>query len=206
MTTRRLVHPTDVQPGDVLVVRNPRSCVGKLIRMGQALNDDVNAWNHVIIAVGSSLSAPDGHGVPAPGIFWGIEARAGGVGWVDVDKWVKDRWTISNSVQPKTDAGRALAVSAARALLGTPYDFAQVIKDALDDLRPMLRTRRAQGQFGALLATVPLYVVCSSLAAKVYDAAALARPHRTSARFAADDWQGIQPADWARFCLTEGWR
>lgn len=171
-----------VAPGDILITRDNRLWA-RLIRIGAALRDQPDSWNHVIVA--SHLDAA--------GVYWGVEARPGGVGWVDLKPWLVDRWTLTNVDQPKTADQRGQVVAVAKGMLGTPYDWAGIVKDGMDAINAgdLWRLR----DFGT---GPPAHVVCSSLAAWVYTRAGLARPSQTRQR-------GITPADWASFILRRDW-
>lgn len=173
---------TTVQPGDVLLVRGGGR-LGRWIRFGAALRDQSDTWNHVIIATHADNT----------GTRWGIEARPGGVGWTTLVDIVNDRSTISNVVQPKTDEQRTAVVDVARGLLGTPYDWAGIIADAMAAINaPRLWALRRS--FGT---APPAHVVCSSLASWVYEHVGLAHPP-------VDD-RTSTPADWADWILRQGW-
>jgi len=172
-----------VQPGDVLATQDP-TWWARLIRFGAALRDQPDSWNHIIIA-----SHRDGGGT-----FWGIEGRPGGVGWVDLAPWLANRWTISNAEQSKTDEQRTQIVTIAKGLLGTPYDWAGIVADAMAaiDAPNLWRLR----DFDA--AGPPAHVVCSSLAAYAYHKVGLAGP-------VAPLLRAVTPADWASWILRRDW-
>lgn len=173
----------NIQPGDILVTRDV-TWWARLIRFGAAMRDEPDSWNHVIVA---------SH-VDAARTFWGIEARPGGVGWVDLAPWINNRWTISNCDQPKTPQQRSQVVKVVTGMLGTPYDWAGIVADAMVaiDARRLWRLR----DFGATGA--PAHVVCSSLASWVYTQAGLTGPAAVALRT-------VTPADWARFILRRDW-
>jgi hypothetical protein len=187
-TPRTFVAAGLVQPGDLLVTRDRRIWAW-LIRLGAALGDQPNTWNHVIIA-----SHTD-----AAGTFWGIEARPGGVGWVDLAPWLASRWTIHNADQPKTAEQRVQIVAAASGLLGTPYDWQAIAADAMHAIggSRLWRMRDWDGKPG-----VPAHVVCSSLATWIYMHVGLPEPVPPSQRAR---WRWTTPADWAAFILRHGW-
>jgi hypothetical protein len=166
-----------VQPGDVLAVRSD-ACSAVMIRLGAALAGKPNVVNHIAIA----------HHRDSHGTLWCIEGRPGGVGWRDATAYLSSPWTLSNAAQPKTDAQRTVITDGAVAMLGTRYDWAAIIGDGLDDLHLW---DPVDGQ-------VHGEAVCSALAACLHDKAALARP--------AGGERKVQPADWAAWILTEGWR
>lgn len=173
----------EVLPGDVLLTRDP-TFWARLIRIGAAMRDQPDSWNHVIIASHTDKL----------GTAWGIEARPGGVGWVDLAPWLASRWTITNAAQPKTDPQRADVVLAAKGMLGTPYDWAGIVADGMAaiDAAYLWRVK----DFGAT--APPAHVVCSSLASWIYSRVGLAAPAVSRSR-------GVTPADWASFILRKDW-
>ena len=174
-------------PGDVVLVRT-NGLAGLLIRFGAALLDRPNVHNHVAI-----VSHRD-----EAGTLWGVEARPGGVGWVDMANYVADVYTISNAEQPKTDAQRAAIVQAAESMLQTPYDWTAIAADAMKAIRAD-RLWKAKN-FGA--DEVPAQVVCSSLADYVYAKVGLANPGMVD----GDAVRFTTPADWDLFIETKGWQ
>ena len=173
---------TAQQPGDVLVTRS-NSVFGALIRLGAAIRDQPNLGNHVAVV----------HHTDKSGTVWVIEGRPGGVGWRDATDYLRSRWTITNTGQPKTPAQRTTVVQAVHAALGTPYDWGGgIAADAATALHlPDLWAEKWDGR-------VPGHVVCSSLAAWAYNTAGLAHP-------LYDDLPRTTPADWDQFILTRGW-
>ena len=165
-----------VQPGDVLAVRSG-GLAGTLIRFGAALRNRPNLSNHIAI-----VSHYDDNRT-----LWCIEGRPGGVGWRDARDYLASPWTFTNSRQPKNPGQRALVTRTARAMLGTPYDWAAIAGDGLSDLH----------LWDPVGGVVRGHVVCSALAACAYDKAGLPRP--------LGDERMVQPADWDEWILTEGW-
>ena len=79
-------------------------------------------------------------------------------------------------------------------LLGVSYDWlGGIAEDALRalDLPQLWKPEPATGQ-------VPAHVVCSSLAAWVYDRAGLPAP-------SPQDWRHVTPGAWALFVVQRGW-
>ena len=169
-------------PGDVLCTRNPTGLPALMIRLGAAFRDRPNLVNHVIVA----------HHVDAAGTFWGIEARPGGVGWVDLRRHLADPYTVANVDQPKTEAQRAAVCTTVEAMLGTPYDWEGIALDAANAVHANLlwhSTRWGEQS--------PAHIVCSALADWVYGHVGLASPtpDRT-----------CTPGDWLAFIIEQGWR
>lgn len=169
-----------VQPGDVLVVRT-KSPWGRWIRLGAWLSGKPSTVDHVAVV----------HHRDDAGIWWAIEGRPGGVGWVDIARY-DSPFVVSNAEQPKTDEQRKLVCDLADDLLKRPYDWSAIAVDAFESLR-----------VGALWASkdygdeAPGQVVCSSLAAWVYKRAGLAGP--------AKRIRWVVPADWAIHCQSKAW-
>jgi hypothetical protein len=176
---------TDLLPGDVLVTRTATGWGGRLIRLGAALLDKSNARNHVVIV----------HHLDKSGTLWGVEGRPGGIGWVDVAGYAKDRWTLDNRSQPKSVTQRQLVAEQAEALLQRPYDWSAIARDGMASIhadRLWAIPEWADGQ-------VPGHVVCSSYADWLYEKAGLPNPGGNSVtRFTT-------PADWDAFIQTRAW-
>lgn len=148
-----------VLPGDVLAVRSG-GFAAEMIRLGAALTGKPDISNHIAVV----------HHVTGM-TTWCIEGRPGGVGWRNAADYLSSHWTLTNADQPKSPAQRSAVCEAAVALLGTPYDWAAIVGDGLDDLHLW---DPVDGQ-------VHGETVCSALAAAVYDRAGLARPREASA-------------------------
>lgn len=171
-----------VEVGDVLVVATGNRLVQKLIRIGEVLRGQASDGNHVIVVHHQT-----------DGVWWGIEGRPGGVGWVDLRQYLDNGRTVSNVAQPKTTGQRNHIADSATAMLGTPYDWQAIAADALASLG--IRDLFTQNWHGK---GAPGHVVCSSFAAWLYRDAGLAAPHRAD-RF-------VFPSDWADFCIDQTWR
>lgn len=167
--------------GDVLAVSTGDSFASRMIRVGEVLRGQAGLNNHIAVVHHQT-----------DGVWWAIEGRPGGVGWVDARHYLSDAHTVTNIEQPKTDAQRALIATTAEAMLGTPYDWQGIAGDAFASLRVRdLFARDWHGQ------GVPAHVVCSSFAAYLYERAGLAHP-KSSERYTF-------PSDWTEFCLQRGW-
>jgi hypothetical protein len=170
-----------IQPGDVLAVRTT-GLPGVMIRFGAALQDKPNLDNHIAIAHHQN------------GDTWrGIEARPGGVAWVDLAPYLENKYTVTNVGQPKTPIQRDFVCKVIEQMLKTSYDWEAIALDALTDLHiPDMWAEQWHGH-------TPDHVVCSSLAAWAYLRAALNRPMPT-------DPAHVQPADWTQFILQNGYQ
>lgn len=172
--------------GDVLCTRSG-SWQAKMIRLGGALMGKPNTVNHVAIYMGAGSDGK--HRV--------IEGRPGGVGWRDASSYLKDHWTVDNREQPKEDVQREAIAAAAKAMLGTPYDWVGIGQDAMEAIRaPDLYRSRAWTQTDKS----PDHVVCSSLADWVYAHVGLPNPNKLGPD------RITTPGDWAEFCITKAWK
>ena len=165
--------------GDVLCTR-AGGIVPALIRLGAAFRDKPNVVNHVAVV----------HHLDAKGEWVCIEGRPGGVGWAPAAKYLDSPWTLTNVGQPKTAKQRAAIVEASEPLIGRDYDWGGIALDAIEALGINVPDRWV-GQWDAA------HVVCSSLAAYVYDRVGLRRP--------AGDLRTRTPGDWAAFILSHNY-
>lgn len=170
-----------IRPGDVICTRNPRGLPAFLIRLGAALLDRPNTVNHVIVA----------HHVDAAGTFWGIEARPGGVGWIDLAR-ARGAYTLSNHRQPKTDEQRLAVCAAVEGMLGTPYDWKGIALAAANAVG-------VQRLWASDAKVAPAHVICSALADWAYDHVGLDSPGAVAGR-------ATTPGDWASWIVERGWR
>lgn len=170
-----------VDAGDVLVVATGNSWAAKAIRIGEVLRGQSSTENHVVVVHHQT-----------DGVWWGVEGKPGGVGWADLRRYLTNRRTVANVEQPKTLRQRDLIAHKAEAMLGRPYDWAAIAADAFAALGVRDLMQQNWGGQGA-----PGHVVCSSLAAWLYEEAALARPVAAE-RFTF-------PSDWTDFCLDRAW-
>lgn len=168
-----------VLPGDVLAVRTPGGILtGQWwIRFGAALLNKPDLSNHIAIV----------HHTDTKGTVWCIEGRPGGVGWRDASDYLSSRWTLTNAAQPKTNAQRKIIADGAVAMLGTPYDWAAIVGDGLDDLH----------LWDPVHGQVHGETVCSALAAFLYDKGGVLRPKGGE--------RAVQPSSWDEWIITRGW-
>jgi len=168
---------TTLSPADILCTRSA-SLPGELIRIGEELSGKVGMDNHVAV-----MHHWDGD-VP-----WGLEGRPGGVGWRDLRPYIASPYTINNCLQPDRTPGQRMKVAArAQAMLATAYDWMSIADDALRAFGMAdLWAKDWHGQ-------APGHVVCSSLAAYLYEAEGWARPEVAG--------RDTEPGDWAEFCLA----
>jgi len=182
----------EAAPGDVLAVWTGRSLTQNLIRVGEALRGLPAVANHVIVVTHQDRL----------GRWMGIEGRPGGVGPVDCTRVLGSHLTRSNNQQPR-DSGngqtQAFLTSCAKSL-GIAYDWVAIAEDALDALHaddlakaidPLWRWPSKTGQ-------LPGHVVCSSLAAMLYEHVGWAHPEHGSER-------ACEPADWWQWSDQHQW-
>lgn len=168
-----------IEVGDVLVVRGT-DWASRLIRLGAALMDEPNLDNHVAVV----------HHRDANGVWWVVEGRPGGVGWADAHNYLASKYTTNNVGQAKTEAQREQIATVAQGMLGTPYDWSGIVADAMKAVGVQdiwCQDWKGQGP--------PGHVVCSSLAAWIYQQTGLSFP-------TIHDTRMTTPADWEAFILT----
>lgn len=171
-----------VDVGDLLLTRGA-GWAARLIRLGAALLDEPNLDNHVAIV----------HHRDDAGVWWAIEGRPGGVGWADTGHYLASPYTTNNILQPKTPNQRNQIATVAQGMLATPYDWDGIVKDAMDAIHAQdIWTQNWNGQ------GPPAHVVCSSLAAYIYQQVKLDIPTVHEPRFTT-------PADWDQFILLHGY-
>ncbi|HJQ47155.1 MAG TPA: hypothetical protein VJ870_12675 [Amycolatopsis sp.] len=168
-----------VDVGDLLVTRGA-GWAARLIRLGAALLDEPNIDNHVAIV----------HHRDDAGVWWAVEGRPGGVGWADARTYLASAYTTNNVRQAKTADQRAQIATVAQGMLGTPYDWEGIVADAMDAINVQdLWAQNWNGQ------GPPAHVVCSSLAAYVYQKVGLEIP-------TAHEPRQTTPADWEQFIIA----
>ncbi len=131
--------------------------------------------------------------VTSLGRWWGLEGRPGGVGQVDLARYMHNPYTITNAGQPKTDEQRYNIAVGAEALLKAPYDWIGIAADGMDAIGAGHLWAQNWKGLGP-----PAHVVCSSYAAWLYDHYGLEHPVRRSLR-------ETTPGDWTAFDLDNGW-
>jgi hypothetical protein len=174
-----LATPFSLKPADVFAVR-VSGAEEDIIEFGEGLMGKPNLDDHVAI-----MHHWDGL-VP-----WGLEGRPGGVGWVDMRKYIGHPYTFNNCLQPgRTDAQRAEVATRAQSMLGTKYDWNAIADNVLKAFHaPELWARnfsgdKAEGQ-----------VICSSYAEYLYEVEGWSRP-------VTSDDRDTSPADWTNFIIV----
>lgn len=169
-----------VDVGDVICVRTT-GLVAKAIDAGAVIRGLPSLYNHIAVA---------SH-VDKAGTWQGIEGRPGGVGWVDLSRYINSPYFLSNAAQPRTREQRQQIAEAMRALLGTPYDWAGGIgRDVLEAVDPLYKCKAQWGP------GVPGHVVCSSAADWAHEHVGLASPQPD---------ETCTPADWQQFIAEKRW-
>jgi hypothetical protein len=184
-----------VAPGDVLAVWTSSSLTSTLIRVAEALKGLPAVANHVAIVTHQD-----------PGGRWiGIQGQPGGVGLVDCTAWLSDSRTRTNHSQPKpADKGQLTTMLATCAKsLGIQYDWVGIAADALEDLHvpDVSQFLDRLWRFGKPADLMPGQVVCSSLAAAVYDLPQVSWAHPD-----LGDERCCQPADWWKWSDSAAWK
>jgi hypothetical protein len=181
-------------PGDVLAVWTGNGLVERIIRAGEALAGKPAVANHVVIVTHQD----------SMGRWMGIQGQPGGVGSVDCSTYLSASLTMSNHDQPKPNASGQLMsfLASAAKSLGISYDWVGIAEDALDtcqveDLSALINPL---WQWPSKHNVLPGHVVCSSLAAMLYDLPSVgwAHPNLGSER-------ECEPADWWQWSQARGW-
>ena len=181
-------------PGDVLAVWTGSTLTQDLIRVGEALEGKPAVANHVVVIT---------H-VDKIGRWMGIQGRPGGVGLVDCTPFLSDARTMSNHDEPRPDDHGQLPsfLASAAKSLGIGYDWVGIAEDTLDSVHlhnlseqidPLWRWPSDHG-------LLPGHVVCSSLAAMLYDLPEVGWAHPD-----LGDERVCEPADWWRWSEAQAW-
>jgi hypothetical protein len=130
----------------------------------------------------------------------GIEGRPGGVGLVDATPWLADRYTRTNHAQPRPPAGspamdKFLKVCAAS--VGVRYDWVGIAQDTAAVLGKDTFTGPVNEIWKWEDGEMPGAVVCSSLAAMLYDQAGWKHPPGAE--------RNTTPADWYAWNDSQAW-
>jgi len=184
------VHPP--QPGDVLAVVGG-GVPGYLINLGQAIANKPSLGTHVVIVTHQDVK----------GRWMGIEGRPGGVGPRDITPYLHDSRVRSNYLQPRANDHGQLAVFLAGCTqsLGLKYDWAGISEDISQVLAPDLSvTIDRLWRWPSSNDLLPGHVVCSSLAAMLYDLPAVGWKHPNMGKERV-----CLPSDWWNWADSEGW-
>lgn len=185
---------SEVAPGDVLAVLKTNGAFSHLIRFAEYLQGKPDHVDHVVIVTHQDQL----------GRWMGIQGAPGGVGLTDCTPYLASPITRSNHGQPKPDSTGQLTTFLAGCAksLEIAYDWVGVVEDALAAL--------AVPNLSALIDPLwrwptdrnllPGHVVCSSLAAMLYDLPAVgwAHPDLGTERV-------CEPADWWAWSDQQKW-
>jgi hypothetical protein len=186
-----VIHPP--QPGDVLAVPGGGT-PGWLIGIGEAIAGKPSLAEHVVIVTHQDQK----------GRWMGIEGRPGGVGPRDITPYLTDTRARSNYLQARrNDHGQlsTFLLGCAKSL-GIQYDWLGIAEDLSNVVAPDL-----SGAIDALWRwpsdknLLPGHVVCSSLAAMLYDLPAVGWQHPDLGKE-----RTCLPVDWWNWSDSEGWQ
>jgi hypothetical protein len=189
------VTPLDAAPGDVLAVGGYGGSVWqRLIRIGEVLRGLPGVANHCVIVTHRDKM----------GRWIGIQGQPGGVGVCDVTPYLSQTTTRSNHAQPKPAPGSpqmtAFLASCAKSL-GIQYDWIGIAEDTLGalHLQDLSRFIDPLWRWPTRHGLMPGEVVCSSLAAILYEIADWPHP-------SLKDERRCEPADWWQWSDQELWK
>lgn len=181
-------------PGDVLAVWTGSGLTQDLIRAGEALEGKPAVANHVVIVTHQDNV----------GRWMGIQGQPGGVGLADCTPYLSDPRTMSNHDQPKPDDRGQLAsfLASAAHSLGIGYDWVAIAQDGLDALHltDLSKAISPLWQWPSNSGLLPGHVVCSSLAAMLYDLPSVGWAHPD-----LGGERDCEPADWWRWSQERAW-
>lgn len=181
-------------PGDVLAVWTGSGLIENLIRVGAALKGKPAVANHVVIVTHQDQL----------GRWIGIQGQPGGVGPVDCTPYLTDSRTRSNHEQPKPDDHQQLShlLASAAKSLGIQYDWVGIAEDTCDDigLTDLSKVIDHLWRWPSKHNLLPGHVVCSSLAAMLYDLPDIAWAHPDLGHERV-----CEPADWWGWSDQQAW-
>lgn len=182
-----------VRPGDVLAVWRT-GLSDDLIRVGSALEGKPAVASHVVVVTHQDRR----------GRWMGIQGSPGGVGLADCTPYLSDSRTRSNNAQPRADDRGQLAAFLASCAksIGISYDWAGIAEDALTALhaQDLARAIDPLWRWPASHGLLPGDVVCSSLAAMLYDLTAVDWAHPD-----LGNERRCEPSDWWNFSDRQLW-
>jgi hypothetical protein len=186
---------TPAAPGDVLAVWTGNGPIQDLIRVGEALQGKPAVANHVIVVTHQDQL----------GRWMGIQGQPGGVGLADCTPFLSDNRTMSNHGQPKQDNHGQLTsfLASAAKSLGIGYDWVGIAEDTLDalDVHDLSELIDPLWRWPSQHNLLPGHVVCSSLAAMLYDLPSVDWAHPD-----LGDERECEPADWWQWSQAQAWK
>jgi hypothetical protein len=181
-------------PGDVLAVWTGQGLDQDVIRVAEAMAGKPAVANHVVVVTHQDQM----------GRWMGVQGQPGGVGLADCSPFLADVRTMSNHDQPRpSDRGQlTMFLASAAKSLGIAYDWVGIAEDALDachaeDLSALINPLWRWPSDHDLL---PGHVVCSSLAAMLYDLPSVGWAHPDLGQE-----RDCEPADWWRWSEASAW-
>jgi hypothetical protein len=180
------------QPGDVLAVPGGGFPLW-LVSVGQAIIGKPSLAQHVVVVTHQDVK----------GRWLGIEGRPGGVGPRDITPYLTDSRVRSNYLQPKAnDKGQLNTFLAGCAKsLGIKYDWLGIIEDVDDAIVPDLSgVIDHLWRWPADKGILPGHVVCSSLAAALYDLPSVGWKHPDLGKE-----RNCLPVDWWNWSENQSW-
>jgi hypothetical protein len=139
------------------------------------------------------------HHKDAQGLWWGIEGRPGGVGYVPLDGALSNRYTNANTEQPISEDRRYLIAVAAESVLGMGYDWEAIAEDTAHVFVANSLWKTIEKTRGWKPGKIPAHLVCSSFADWAYESVNLPNPGGTiGTRFTT-------PGDWDAFIMNREW-
>jgi hypothetical protein len=180
------------QPGDVLAVVGG-GLGGYLISVGQAIAGKPSLGTHVVIVTHQDVK----------GRWIGIDGRPGGVALADCTPYLTDSLVRSNYLQPRDNSKGQLTVFLAGCAksLGIAYDWVGIAEDVSQVIAPDLSADIDElWRWPTYKGQLPGHVVCSSLAAMLYDLPQVGWQHPDLGKERA-----CEPADWWAWNDSAGW-
>jgi hypothetical protein len=177
------VSPLPAAPGDILAVSGG-GIGGYLVNVGQALANKPSIGTHVVVVTHQD----------ALGRWIGVDGQPGGVALADCTGYLNDVRTRTNHDQPRANDKGQLTTFLAGTVksLGIAYDWAGIAGDVSETLAPDLTADIDWlWRWPASASVLPGHVVCSSLAAMLYDLPAVGWQHPDLGKE-----RMCEPADW----------
>lgn len=173
----------DAAPGDILAVWTGAHDVENAIRAGEAFHGLPAVANHVAVVTHQDKL----------GRWMGVWGQPGGVVAGEVTHYLTDSRTRSNHGQPRANDHQQLPTFLASCAksIGLSYDWVGIGEDVLTDLHlaNVAKLIDHLWRWPTTPGDLPAHVVCSSLAAILYEIVGWAHPEIGHER-------QCQPADW----------
>lgn len=181
----------DVSPGDVLAV-NTSGFWNHVVRFGEWLQGRSSLAGHVVIVISQDQT----------GRWMGIQGQPGGVGPCDVTPYLSRSSTRANHAQPRPDDNGQLAsfLASCAKSLGISYDWVGIAEDTLNiiGLHDLSEDIDWLWRWPTKTNLLPGHVVCSSIAARLYEVVGWAHPDMGTERV-------CEPADWWQWSDKQQW-